>query len=160
MRADVERQVDAGRARCVERSRAIEVERHGIEHQPLGRPRGHLETRRDLHGDAAAGRGREAVGLHGCQPRDGRTLHAGALPAFERPLTPDRHERGEEARRQQAGRMLSTHARMLARGKQPAAAPSNPLQRDLLSLPASAIRVRFSLRRSWRPDAAAERRDH
>ena len=64
VRADVERQVHAGGARGVERSRAVEVERHGIEHQALGRPRRHLEAWSELHGDAATGRGREAMGLH------------------------------------------------------------------------------------------------
>jgi hypothetical protein len=64
MRADVERHVHAGRAGCVERSGVIEVERHGIEHQALGGPRRHLETGSDLHGDAAAGPGRQTMGLH------------------------------------------------------------------------------------------------
>ena len=43
MRADVERQVVAARARRVERAALVEVERDGIDHETVGRPRGQLE---------------------------------------------------------------------------------------------------------------------
>ena len=54
--ADVERQVAAARARRVERAALVEIERDGIDDQPVGRPRGQVEPGSDFDGHALAGR--------------------------------------------------------------------------------------------------------
>src|SRR6185436_13418938 len=108
MRADVDRQVVASRARRVEDTSVVEIQGNGIDDQSVGRPRDDLESRCDLDGDAAAGRSGETVGLDWRQAHDSTALSS--LCSRQRPFTTQGHYRSEEADIQQAPPPRLTHA--------------------------------------------------
>ena len=116
MLSDVEWKAAAARAGRVERASLVEIERDGIDDQPVGRPGGQVEPGSHVDGHALAGRAGQARRFRRRQSHDS-TSPVGAPDAVP-PVLPGvrrRDDGDEEAHTQQAGMVRARHGAMLAR---------------------------------------------